>query len=161
MARLPTLPLCKSVWTPMTATQSYGFLFECVAVVLVLFFICGAGRAQNCPVACPSDSKCISGICRKVLSSGRHSGRCTKGDDCQSGKCVNHVCSLFAQRCIQDSECASNNCVDSICADSPKPCVSDSECSPGTCSAGQCIKKRKLPTSKLAAGSEASRRCGR
>ena len=59
--------------------------------------------------------------CQPRPSGGKSSGACTSGEECASGSCVNHVCSL-------------------VRSNPQKTCLTDKDCKSGSCSAGRCSK---------------------
>ena len=94
------------------SAQQHRLLVQFVMIVVLPF--CRIGAAQNCPTPCPSDTKCISGICQPRPSGGKSSGACTSGTECASGSCVDRVCSLVRSNpqktCLTDKDCPSGPC---------------------------------------------------
>lgn len=145
---------CGSV-QQMRSTQQ-RLLVQFVLIVLPLFGRIGA--AQNCPSTCPPDTKCISGICQYHPSKGKSSGPCTSGNDCASGSCVNHICSLVSSKpqktCWTDKDCPSGSCSAGRCIktvenldhrklSSPNHCSRDSDCLPGKkCVLDKCVQPK-------------------
>lgn len=117
---------------------------ECTSPAQCESRICTGGRCTPCSLdeQCPADHRCVAGNCI-IAPPFCGNGRLDAGEQCDDGNANDKdACSsdcLFGtgQRCTYDYQCDTGRCVNGICS----RCASDDQCPADlSCIDGECLK---------------------
>ncbi len=121
---------------------------ECTSIAQCESRICRSGTCQPCNVdsECPSNHRCIAAQC-ETTPPDCGNGRVDAGEQCDDGNLNDSdVCSNACllgpnQRCAYDFQCDTGSCVNAVCS----RCVTDDQC-PGAsaCVSGKCETPEEL-----------------